>query len=286
MDSIYKLLQNHLSKIDQNWMSKKKIEFTSSTLYNKEKDIHIYEELKVHQLLGEKFDDNDFLISREVIEEYEEFDSFENTFREYCKLDLLNKKEFTEEYEITRSSYLGKSKIIYGIPDVLIPLLIDLEPFYKDLPHTEVVDFINNVYDESIDVIKNDLESENCDLFNFKRDLVEMLKLELTEINIVKLESAKYCIVHRQKMKFKLTLEDFSAFLRILEKGRIIYEEKNDILDFAEKHFLYLAQGKEDFGRITKEKLIKAMEKHGTPSHLGKGLANISTKINNAIANI
>lgn len=286
MNSIHDLLEQNISKVTLNWLSKKKIEFVSSSLYVKEKNLHEYKNSYVRQLFDEKFDDNDNLISNEVISENEEVDQWEYSFREYCRFNFLNRFELNHEEDVVLRSYIGKFKILFGHHDIIELINNDLEPFYKDLAHTEIQDFINNVYDESIEIIKSDPESTNSELFLIKRDLVEMLKMELQEKNILKLQSAKYCTVHRQKLKFNLTLETFSALIKVLESGGILFEERKDILDFAEKHFMYFPQGSEEFINITEDRLRKAMEKQGTTDHLGKGLEKIQIKLNNAIADI
>lgn len=286
MRTIYDLLEQHFSKVTLNWLSKKKIEFFSSSLYVKEKNLHVYHNLIVHDVRDETYDDQDNLISNEIIEEHEEIVEWEYSFREYCRFNLIMRSELNQEEEVALRCYIGKSKIIFGHHDIIELINKDLEPFYEDLAHTEIQDFINNVYDESIEIIKSDPESKDSELFLIKRDLVEMLKMELQGKNILKLQSAKYCTVHRRKLKFKLTLENFSALIKVLESGKILFEERKDILDFAEKHFMYFPQGGEEFINITEDRLRKAIEKHGTTDHLGKGLENIQIKINNAIADI
>jgi len=286
MKPICNILDQCLSMINLDWLSKKKIEFVSSTLYVKEKNLHVYHNIIVNQIRDEIYDNQDNLISNEVISEHEEVDQWEYSFREYCRFNFLNRFDLNHEEDVALRSYIGKSKILFGHNDIIELINNDLEPFYKDLAHTEIQDFINNVYDESIEIIKSDPESTNSELFLIKRDLVEMLKMELQEKNILKLQSAKYCTVHRQKLKFKLTLENFSALIKVLESGRILFEERKDILDFAEKHFMYFPQGSEEFINITEDRLRRAMDDHGTPQHTGKGLDKIYEKITNTIATI
>ena len=286
MKSIHKLLRYNFSKINLNYLSKKKVEFVSSSLYVEKKVMHEYYNLMIHPIYDEIFDEEDNLISKNVTAEYEKIDQWEYSFREYCRFNLLNKYDLNNWEEVALGCYIGKSEIIFGLNDIIKLLNNDLEPFYKDLAHTEIQDFINNVYDESIEIIKTDPESLNGELFLLKRDLVEMLKMELQEKNIQKLQIAKYCTVHRQKLKFKLTLENFSALIRILESGKILFEERKDILDFAEKHFIYFPQGSEEFINITEDRLRRAMDDHGTPKHRGKGLDKIYEKITNSIATI
>jgi hypothetical protein len=269
-----------------NWLSKKKIEFVSSSIYVKEKNLHVYQNLIVHEVRDEIYDDQHNLISNEIIEEHEEIIEWEYSFAEYCRFNFLNKYEITEMVDVALSCFNWKTDVIFGIHDLVERINKDLGPFYEDLAHTEIQDFINNVYDESIEIIKSDPESTNSELFSIKRDLVEMLKMELQEININKLQKAKYCTVHRQKLKFNLTLETFSALIKVLESGKILFEERKDILDFAEKHFMYFPQGSEEFINITEDRLKRAMDDHGTPQHTGKGLDKIYEKITNTIATI
>lgn len=286
MNTIYNILEQNISKVTLNWLSKKKIEFVSSSLYVKEKNLHVYHNLIVHEERDEIFDNQDNLISNEIIREHEEIVEWEYSFAEYCRFNFLNKNEITEMVDVALSCFNWKTEVIFGIHDLVEQINKDLVPFYEDLAHTEIQDFINNVYDESIEIIKSDPESINSELISIKRDLVEMLKMELQEININKLQKAKYCTVHRQKLKFNLTLETFSAFIKVLESGGILFEERKDILDFAEKHFMYFPQGSKKFITITEERLKKAMDDHGTPNHKGKGLLKLQEKINDAIADI
>jgi hypothetical protein len=272
MGKIEEIVENGLNKIDLDWYKAKNEEFRMSKLWVEKSSLHQYSE-------SERMD----------LSDEEKPLQFENDFREYCKIPLLTDLEYdiTNQIQVTKESYTGSEPIRISLNEITIEVVDRLEPFFKIVDPKDISDFINNVYDCAIATISSNTDkSENTDHFLLKRDLVEMIRLELDQRNAQKLEVAKFLKTNWNKLRFKLTLEDLSALIKILEKGEVIFETNKEIVDFAEKHFVYKAQGTKEFQLLLADRLAKAMEKHGTPSHKGKGLENIHVKIINTIATI
>ena len=272
MGKIEEIVENCLKQIDIDWFRAKKAEFRTSNLWVEKSSLHQYRE-------SEKMDLGD----------EEQPLQFENDFRGYCKIPLLTNLEYdiTSQIQITRDSYTGSQPIRISLNEITIDVVDQLEPFFIIVDPKDISDFINNVYDCSIATITSITDkSENSDHLLLKRDLVEMIRLELDQRNAQKLEVAKFLKTNWNKLRFKLSLEDLSALIKILEKGEVIFETNKEIVDFAEKHFVYKPQGSKEFQLVLADRLAKSMEKHGTPSHSGKGLENIHEKITNTIATI
>lgn len=272
MGKIEEIVENGLNKIDLEWYKAKNEEFRRSKLWDEKSNLHLY---------GEP----------ETIDLSEEVQplQFENDFRQYCKIPLLTDLEYdiTHQIQITKDSYTGSKPIQISLNEIAIDVVDQLEPFFIIVDPKDISDFINNVYDCSIATITSNTDkSENSDHLLLKRDLVEMIRLELDQRNAQKLEVAKFLKTNWNKLRFKLTLEDVSALIKILGKGGIIYETNKEIVGFAEKHFLYKAQGTKEFQLLLGDRLEDAMDKHGAPYHRGKGLDNIQKKITDTIATI
>lgn len=285
MNSIKSIIEKHLEKINGDWLKVKNKQFKASTIWE-EDGILKYTLVETIDIYKEEFDKEGKLIFREIIGEKEEFTDVIISFSEFCKIGILKNEYYSFESEIIIGCYTGHVDFVFGLWDTIFDLIKDLKPFFIEIKSSEISDFINNVYDLGLEIIDDLKCPENEMLNKLRRDLIVMLRMELENKNFQKLEISKFTAPNKQKIKFNLTLEDFSALIRILEKGNIIFEEKNKILEFAENHFKYRPQGKEDYLKIPQDRLKKAMEKHGTSDHLGKGLENIRIKINNAIAGI
>ncbi len=272
MGKIEEIVENGLNKIDLEWYKAKNEEFRRSKLWDEKSNLHLYGE---HETI-------DFSEEEQPLQ-------FENDFRQYCKIPLLTDLEYdiTHQIQITKDSYTGSKPIQISLNEIAIEVVEQLEPFFIIVDPKDISDFINNVYDCSIAIITSNTDkSENSEHIILKRDLVEMVRLELDQRNALKLEVAKFLKTNWNKLRFKLTLEDVSALIKILEKGGLIFETNRVIVDFAEKHFVYKAQGTKEFQLLLADRLVDAMDKHGTPSHKGKGLENIHVKITNTIATI
>ncbi len=272
MGKIEEIVENGLNKIDLDWYKAKNEEFRMSKLWVGKSSLHQYwEPVRM-----------DLSVEEQPLQ-------FENDFRQYCKIPLLTDLEYdiTHQIQITKNSYIGSKPIQISLNEIAIEVVDQLEPIFIIVDPKDISDFINNVYDYSIATITSNTDkSENEDHVMLKRDLVEMIRLELDQRNALKLEVAKFLKTNWNKLRFKLTLEDVSALIKILEKGGIIFETNKVIVDFAEKHFVYKAQGTKEFQLLLADRLTAAMDKHGTPSHKGKGLDNIHVKITNTIATI
>ena len=285
MNSIKSIIEKHLEKINDDWLKVKNMQFRSSSLWEEE-GILKYTLAETVDIYTEEFDKEGKLVFREVIGEKDEFTDVTIVFSEYCKIGMLKNEYFSFESEIIIGCYTGNAELVFGLWDIIFDLIKDLKPFFIDIKSSEISDFINNLYDLALEII-DDLKCSTNEMLNsLRKDLIVMLRMELENKNFQKLEISKFTAPNKQKIKFNLTLEDFSALIRVLEKANIIFEEKSKILEFAENHFIYRPQGKEDYLKIPQERLRKAMEKHGASDHQGKGLENIRVKINNAIANI
>lgn len=280
---IDEILNDCLNQVNNTWFEKKKNEFMASYLWEKEDNVHHFSILNIYQLREEIIDDEGRVSDGEIIKEEEFKIEFTNTFREYCKLQLNLFENDTYEVEMTIKNYKGITPITFGLTEITNQIADNLGEFLSDVPHASISDFINNIYDLSIELINISKEVKDSAHLELERDLAIMIRMELEMRNCIKLESAKYLKTHWNKLKFKLNAEDFSALMVILQNSRIIFEEKKDILDFSSRHFLNMPQGKTDFTRINSITLSNAMENHGTPGHMGKGISNILERISKTV---
>ncbi len=281
--TIPEIIEQGFEKVSQIWVERKKKEFQSSEIYDKEKDIQTYNELQI-DFLYEEIDEGDGLSSNgSILEEHERIIEFTNTFRQYAKLPLINSDDSSLEIELTRNFYKGNEGLIYDLTTLSKDIADELEPFFSSTKSEQIVDLLYNIQDMSMILVEDSIGKCKEETLQLKRDLILMLAEELKLRNFVLLESLKFLKPYWQKLRFKLNTEDFSALIRILETSKIIFEEKTDILEFAEKHFMIKPQGK-DFTNVFNSSLRKSMENHGTPSHNGLGLENVKNKVTDAIA--
>ena len=280
---IEEILNDGLNQVNNTWFEKKKNEFMASYLWEKEDNVHHFSILNIYQLREEIIDDEGRVSDGEIIKEEEFKIEFTNTFREYCKLQLNVFENDTYEVEMTIKNYKGITPITFGLTEITNQIADNLGEFLSDVPHASISDFINNIYDLSIELINISKEVKDSAHLELEQDLAIMIRMELENRNSTKLESAKFLKPHWNTLKFKLNAEDFSALMVILQNSRIIFEEKKDILDFSSRHFLNMPQGKTDFTRINSITLSNAMENHGTPGHMGKGISNILERISKTV---
>lgn len=248
-DGMVKIIRDHLSKINPEWVNKKRTHFEKHQYYDKETDIIIIKERYLIDNLPphEEYYDKNGEIKEEIkelkFEQVEEVRSHEFSLEQYCSCFL----------PIDSSTYWGSFPLDDDTKE--INLLTVATQLLNEI--IEEFDLENNrsVLFKVLCNAAAEIESQIA--YEFKKNT----DADYTKVSGRFLEVFNYLIIKRfsfsieeywsivnstDKLLFKITQEELAALLYLLSESGILPKDRaNRIIyyDFCQKYFMYMKSG-------------------------------------------
>ena len=232
------IIVKHIKTLNLKWFNKKLKEFESSPLYDREKQILFYKQVRFLEETIEELDKKGLVVNITIQNDQEIENIIDINFREFCRSSNYYKDDGTYYpfYLAEIESLVKGSKIeIYqfGLEEVSENLINDLNIFKEDITPGNIYDFIASVVQSIKLEFDANLEGSEEIYKTLREDLCKLCTEQLSFQYANKLSLNKIHGAYRDKLNIGLNIEDFSALLLLMLNANILDLDRTTY-DFCE----------------------------------------------------